>query len=63
MKIVGFKSRDTFSVCKFVGQLQMEKLLSDQAVFVISDWNLLDEEITTSDSLSRLKSNLINCRL
>ena len=61
MKIAGFKSRDTFSVCKFVGQLQMEKLLSDQAVFVIS--NLLDEEITTSDSLSRLKSNLINCRL
>ena len=26
----------------------------------ISDWNLLDEEITTSDSLSRFKSNFFN---
>ena len=32
----------------------------------ISDWNLLNEEITTSDSLSRFKSNFFNkyyCRL
>ena len=30
----------------------------------ISDWNLLDEEITTSDSLSRFISNFLkNCRL